>query len=807
MTLSRYLKEKTYACFTTKEGLKDTAKYTYSMIPLPVIKPLLRAISTGITLLANTVANCFRATPKELVNITMDRCLKPEIGDKQLATDNLRYAAAMQYVGHGEPYLLSNQQALSDGTEHLITNHKSFGLPEQQVQKLQESTHQLQLKQEQQWNFIPVTIDNQQGAPKELQAIIKALPLEITKLLDTHGQFIDENTGNIFALLYDTKNKELIVSHGGTGIGNNQYLNQDHVIEQLEKQNALLAPIDKKLELIDDKITELETNITHLKNALNRNYPLESKITNLKLAIKELHDSLKDKDNTTSKEQIEKEISDHSTKLDIAKNELKAFKKILPTPEEVKQQEKNKQLLDSMKKDSLPFYEQRKVLESIQNSLNEKISFLENKFNIEQTASNTANWFGGVPPSIKQAVALGNILKNIVNHYNKSSEQPIKLSHVGHSRGGLMAQAAALKTETKAVCSNSEQMGKGVQKYVGMHYNYLKSKETEIIQLNHKHDTLSTQYGLRLLGQATKQLLGWDVPLNAGKTYRLAGLAAPGFDEGRNLIWNLKGHCNPFLQMLYATDNHYSDKNPTPPKKESKEPMNKFGLSNLNRNQSNDDIYGDYGNWKPGDTKKLVEKMKREQLAKRNHFDNSTISLKQPRINFEPSENSSTSNSTISLGTTTHEESILKQSNRYREHQLFMQLNQAIEKNSAHPLIPVEQSRFRSLVSLEKFETLSNRQQVLMVELLAKILTSETKNNDIYKDKSFVRWVDYQVKIIDEIGTNKQGQRKEVSSERSFFSSSKSHSDQLPKSEGYSAKQAFLNGYHLPPLVEKKSIN
>ncbi len=658
MTLSRYLKEKTYACFATKEGLKDTAKYTYSMIPLPLLlKPLLRAICTGITLLANKVANCFSATPKELVNITMDRCLKPEIGDKQLAKDNLRYAAAMQYVGHGEPYLLSNQQALSGGTEHLATNHKSFGLPEQQIEKLQKSTQQLELKQKQQWNFIPVTIDNQQGAPKELQAIIKALPIEITKLLDTRGQFIDENTGNTFALLYDTKNKELIVSHGGTSIGNNQYSNQEHVIKQLEKQEALLDPIDKKLALIDDQITKLETNIANLKNALNRNYPLEKEITDLKQVIKELHDTLKDKDNTIPKKQIEKEISDHSAKLDIVKGELKAFKKLLPTLEEIKQQEKNKQLLDKMKKDLRSLNKQRKEPASIQKTLNAKIYFLENKFGIEQTASNAANWFGGVPPSIKQAVALGNILKNIVDTYNKSSDQPIKLSHVGHSRGGLMAQAAALKTETKAVCSNSEQMGKGVQKYVGMHYNYLKSKETEIIQLNHKHDTLSTQYGLRLLGQATKQVLGWDVPLSAGKTYRLAGLAAPGFDEGRNLIWNLKGHCNPFMQMLYATDNLYSDKNPTPPKKESKAPMISFGLSNVNHNNSNDEMYGnlgDYGNYKSGITQLAIEKMKREQLAKRIHFDNSGISPRRPRINFEPSEDSST-RSTISLDSTIHE--------------------------------------------------------------------------------------------------------------------------------------------------------
>ncbi|WP_299491292.1 hypothetical protein [uncultured Shewanella sp.] len=172
-----------------------------------------------------------------------------------------------------------------------------------------------------------------------------------------------------------------------------------------------------------------------------------------------------------------------------------------------------------------------------------------------QVIGNMSNWCGAIPPSVEQAIAFGKVVKHTVEKMNKGllEKSHLKMTHVGHSRGGLMAQASALANECKGVCSNAEPMGAGVQRLVGMAYNQIKPQGTEVIQFNHRHDSLSTHSYMKGFGQGViKHTLGWNVPLNAGETFRMAGRG--GFDK-----LDIRAHECPYAQMLYAATHEYKE--------------------------------------------------------------------------------------------------------------------------------------------------------------------------------------------------------------------------------------------------------
>ena len=166
-------------------------------------------------------------------------------------------------------------------------------------------------------------------------------------------------------------------------------------------------------------------------------------------------------------------------------------------------------------------------------------------------ALRVASWFGAAsqlrvpdvtfthnrpPPSVYQSIAFSALVRDA------AARAGVEAVDVGHSRGGLMAQAAALANDGRGVCSNSEPMGPAVQRLVGMHVNQRKLEGTQITHLSHKHDFLSTQTGLRRAGQVWRAVTGYPTPANAGDFLSFPGRFGPG---------NV-GHANAFRQMQKA---------------------------------------------------------------------------------------------------------------------------------------------------------------------------------------------------------------------------------------------------------------
>jgi len=84
------------------------------------------------------------------------------------------------------------------------------------------------------------------------------------------------------------------------------------------------------------------------------------------------------------------------------------------------------------------------------------------------TLGAVGNYLGQVPPSVKQACKLGAAVRESVRRYNEQHEsdanfKPIEVVSVGHSRGGMMARAEALKNGGRAVTMNPEPLGFAVR--------------------------------------------------------------------------------------------------------------------------------------------------------------------------------------------------------------------------------------------------------------------------------------------------------------------------------------------------------
>jgi len=151
-----------------------------------------------------------------------------------------------------------------------------------------------------------------------------------------------------------------------------------------------------------------------------------------------------------------------------------------------------------------------------------------------QWRGNLANYSGGVPPSVKQSIAVGKAVRDAVAQHNEDSKhhpdfKPIGVTSVGHSRGGLMAQAEALANGGRAVCANSEPLGVGVRQHVGMLYSQDKPVGTEIVQLSTRGDfiTDAEHSAVAKTGKGAAALAesigGWGVPANAGSFVRFQG--------------------------------------------------------------------------------------------------------------------------------------------------------------------------------------------------------------------------------------------------------------------------------------------
>ena len=144
--------------------------------------------------------------------------------------------------------------------------------------------------------------------------------------------------------------------------------------------------------------------------------------------------------------------------------------------------------------------------------------------------SNIGNYLGQVPPSVKQACKVGAAVRDSVRRYNERMQgelgfKSIKVVSVGHSRGGMMAQAEAIRNGGRAVTMNPEPLGFAVRAYVGVHDSSKVKPKTEITNLSVNDEWLSGKSGMRKVGRGLEYAWG-GTPMVYGD--RLAMDPAPG---------------------------------------------------------------------------------------------------------------------------------------------------------------------------------------------------------------------------------------------------------------------------------------
>jgi hypothetical protein len=150
---------------------------------------------------------------------------------------------------------------------------------------------------------------------------------------------------------------------------------------------------------------------------------------------------------------------------------------------------------------------------------------------LNQDLGNIANYLGGVPPSLEQAVAVGKAVRDAVAEYNGANphQQPIGVVSTGHSRGGLQATVEAIKNGGKAETFNPEAMGGGVREYCGILRSDRLPPGVEITNHSVVDDFASGSAVGSGIGNAWETVTGLPAPFIPGRRLVYAkGKGAPG---------------------------------------------------------------------------------------------------------------------------------------------------------------------------------------------------------------------------------------------------------------------------------------
>lgn len=124
-----------------------------------------------------------------------------------------------------------------------------------------------------------------------------------------------------------------------------------------------------------------------------------------------------------------------------------------------------------------------------------------------------ADWFGGIPPSARQAIEIGRVLKDL------TANSPLVPVMVGHSHGGALAQTGAVANGIKGVAFNSRPMGAGVRRFIGQ--SKIAENAGKITVFSGKGDWLSANRAINLLSVLFERLTGIPVPRSIGTGYNL----------------------------------------------------------------------------------------------------------------------------------------------------------------------------------------------------------------------------------------------------------------------------------------------
>jgi hypothetical protein len=131
-----------------------------------------------------------------------------------------------------------------------------------------------------------------------------------------------------------------------------------------------------------------------------------------------------------------------------------------------------------------------------------------------------ADWFGGIPPSARQAIEMGKVLKELTEG---SGLNPVM---VGHSHGGGLAQTGAVANGIKGVAFNSRPMGAGTRRYIGQ--SKIAKNAESITVFSGKGDWLSGTKVINVLSVIFERLTGIPVPRSVGTGYHLPKLEGAG---------------------------------------------------------------------------------------------------------------------------------------------------------------------------------------------------------------------------------------------------------------------------------------
>ncbi|MCP5074580.1 MAG: hypothetical protein GY947_14990 [Rhodobacteraceae bacterium] len=144
------------------------------------------------------------------------------------------------------------------------------------------------------------------------------------------------------------------------------------------------------------------------------------------------------------------------------------------------------------------------------------------KYATAQNADNVMNYgsvFGAtqVPPSIEETIDVCALIRHEVAEYNKNNGADVDVVSVGHSLGGLKAQAEALANGGRAICGNSEAMGSAIARRVGILYSNKKPEGTQIDHVSIKRDWASNSKIANVLGAVWEFITSKRMPRNVGK--------------------------------------------------------------------------------------------------------------------------------------------------------------------------------------------------------------------------------------------------------------------------------------------------
>ncbi len=157
---------------------------------------------------------------------------------------------------------------------------------------------------------------------------------------------------------------------------------------------------------------------------------------------------------------------------------------------------------------------------------NEVVIGFNGSARLQEWGGNLGNMvLGSTPPSVRQACEVGKAVRQAVAEYNrnKSDSEKVKVVSTGHSRGGMLAQAEAIKNGGEAVVFNPEALGAGIRQYCGVLRTNVAPPGTKITNFSVRNEYVSGSTPFYAAGNLWETTTGLAAPVNFGDRKILKG--------------------------------------------------------------------------------------------------------------------------------------------------------------------------------------------------------------------------------------------------------------------------------------------